>query len=58
MTVGYSGLVWTRVARPGDEINLAVNPGATRLTQTAPPFAFHDSVLWAQGLELGFEMNY
>ncbi len=58
MTVGYSGLAWTRVARVGDQVSLAINPGAAPAGQPAPRFTFHDSILWAQGLDLGLALSY
>jgi hypothetical protein len=60
--VGYTFIYWSDVVRPGDQIDLAVNPsqfppghlaGAAR-----PAFAFHDSDFWAQGLSFGVELRY
>jgi len=58
--VGYNLLYWSRVARPGDQIDLAVNPdllppedgfaGAER-----PRFEFRDTDFWAQGIRVGLE---
>jgi len=58
--VGYSFLYWSRVVRPGDQIDLVVNPdllpppdgfaGAER-----PRFEFRDADFWAQGLRVGLE---
>ncbi len=58
--VGYDLLYWSRVVRPGDIIDLDVNPdllpppeefaGAAR-----PRFAWRDSDFWAQGIRVGLE---
>ncbi len=58
--VGYNFLYWSRVVRPGDAIDLDVNPdllppemefaGAAR-----PRFEWHDTDYWAQGLRVGLE---
>jgi hypothetical protein len=60
VTVGYNFLYWSRVARPGEQIDLDVNPdllppeeqfaGATR-----PRFEFRDTDFWAQGIRVGLE---
>ena len=56
-TIGYDLVYWTAVARPGDQIDLNIDPrqfppaaitGATR-----PEFILHTSDYWAQGLNLG-----
>jgi hypothetical protein len=57
-TLGFDGLWWTGVVRPGDQVNLAVNPAAANPARTALPFAFRNSDLWVQGLNLGLEVNY
>jgi hypothetical protein len=58
--VGYNFLYWSRVVRPGDVIDLDVNPdllppveqfsGAAR-----PRFEWRDSDFWAQGIRVGLE---
>jgi Putative beta barrel porin-7 (BBP7) len=60
---GYSFLYWTNVARPGDEIDLAVNtsqpPLGDRLVgQARPGFLFRDSDYWAHGFSFGVEFRY
>lgn len=61
LTVGYSLIHWSAVARAGDQIDLDVNPD-----QLAPPidplsgafrpaFVFEESSFWAQGLDVGIE---
>ncbi len=61
--VGYSFLYWNNVARPGNQVDLGVNP-----SQIAPPhllmgparpgFFFKDSDFWAQGVNFGVELRY
>jgi hypothetical protein len=62
LTVGYTLLYWTNVVRPGDQIDLAVNPnllppvlagGAAR-----PAFSAERSSLWVQGVSVGLEFRY
>lgn len=58
--IGYDFLYWSRVVRPGDQIDLDVNPdllppeeefeGAER-----PRFEFRDTDFWAQGIRVGLE---
>ena len=63
-TVGYSFIYWSRVVRPGDQIELDVNPdllppeldpveGALR-----PRFAFNDTDYWLHGLNVGLECRF
>lgn len=54
LTAGYQVLWWTSVARPGDQIDLVVDPARGR----RPAFAFRDTDVWAQGLTLGVEITY
>jgi hypothetical protein len=53
-TLGYTALLWTDVARPGNQVSLDVSPPATR----PAPFAFKGSDLWVQGLTAGVEFCY
>lgn len=64
VTAGYTFLYWSRVARPGEHIDLDVNPdllppefdpfaGAAR-----PRFAFRDTDFWAQGIRVGAEYRW
>ncbi len=63
-TAGYTLLFWTNVVRPGDQIDTSVNPGLLPDEQSPitgalrPSFAFRDSTLWAQGLNLGLECSW
>jgi hypothetical protein len=54
--VGYNFLYWTRVARPGDQIDPTVSPpnGPT----TNPMFIWHQSNFWAQGINFGLEYRF
>lgn len=64
--VGYTFLYWNDVVRPGDVIDLGVNPtqlpsgaGAGRLIgPPRPAFIFHDSDFWAQGINAGVEFRF
>ena len=61
-TIGYDLVYWTAVARPGDQIDLNIDPrqfpppaitGATR-----PEFTLHTSDYSAQGLNLGLDLRF
>jgi putative beta barrel porin BBP7 len=60
--VGYTFLYWTGVARPGNQIDLAVNP--TQLPpgvlegEPRPAFQFRDSDIWLQGIHFGLEYRF
>jgi Putative beta barrel porin-7 (BBP7) len=62
VTAGYSLLYWTDVARPGDQVDLAVNPALLPPAQPTdvqrPAFPFHRSSLSAQGLSVGITFRY
>ncbi len=63
VNLGYTIMVVTNVVRPGDQIDLNVDPNqfpppATSGPFTAPAFAFNDSDIWLQGLNVGLEYNY
>lgn len=64
LTFGYTLLYWGRVLRPGEQIDLDVNPdllpeervpfeGALR-----PRFVFNDTDFWAQGINLGLDYRW
>lgn len=61
-TLGYSLLYWSGVARPGDQIDLNVNPKEipppTTTAGERPEFVLHTSDFWAQGLNLGLEYRF
>ncbi len=63
VNLGYSLIIVTNVVRPGDQIDTQVDPNqfpppATAGPFTSPAFAFHDSDIWLQGLNVGLEYNY
>jgi hypothetical protein len=60
---GYTFLYWSRVARAGDQIDLAVNPallppGTPGAIPQRPAFQFHDTSFWAQGINAGLEFRF
>ncbi len=61
-TAGYTLLYWSNVARPGDQIDLNLDPGQfpppTTTTATKPEFALHTSDFWAQGFNLGLDFRF
>ena len=70
VSVGYSFLYLSNVARPGNEINRALNvtripfnndPAGSALVPAGPAqpaFNARDSSFWAQGLTFGLEVRY
>jgi len=68
--IGYSGVYWSSVARPGAQIDPFVNPkliptGQGFITnfdptveQARPHFQFLDNGFWAQGLDFGIELRF
>jgi hypothetical protein len=63
--VGYNFLYWSDVARPGDQISLAVNPlqfprtaGPAPSTAGPPFFSFKETDFWAQAITFGVEVRY
>ena len=64
VTVGYTLLYWTRVALAGDQVDVNVNrdvmfngnylPGGG----AAPTFAFRDTDMWVQTIDIGLLFNY
>jgi hypothetical protein len=70
---GYTFMYWTRVARPGEQIDLHVNTSQFPQFGLAPPsnlgngalvgqplpaFSFHSSDFWAQGINFGLEFRF
>jgi hypothetical protein len=59
---GYTFLYWSNVARPGDQVDLAINPSQLppgRLVGPArPAFTLHDTDFWAQGINFGAELRF
>jgi hypothetical protein len=66
ITGGYSFLYWSRVARPGDQISLRVNPEVIPNSSEPddddfpqePQFVFRDTDIWAHGLNAGLEYQW
>jgi hypothetical protein len=66
LTVGYSFLYWSAVARPGDQVDFALNPsqlptstGPGSLVGPARPSAnLHGTDFWAHGVNVGLEVRY
>src|SRR5262249_22624318 len=60
ISLGYEFLYWSRVARPGNQIDTTVNPAqvprdpnfGNGLGDARPAFQFRQSDFWAQGLDL------
>jgi hypothetical protein len=60
-SVGYSFLYFDNLALNGDVIDRVISDGAalqTGVVGPRPAFAFNDSSLWVQGIDLGFSVNY
>jgi hypothetical protein len=65
-TFGYSFLYLSRVVRPGEHIDLGINPNLAPISLTAgtpggparPSSVLTDSDFWAQGLSFGAEFKY
>jgi hypothetical protein len=64
VSLGYTFLYWSNVARPGDQIDRSVNPGTLPILNnppavgSRPAFTFHDSDFWAQGLTFGLQLRF
>ena len=68
--VGYDFLYWSKVARPGNEIDRVVNPAQVAgnglggpgtgfpAGPARPAFTFRDSAFWAYGASAGIEFRY
>jgi hypothetical protein len=56
-TFGYTFIYWSRVARPGDQIDFDVNssqfPPGPLVGPPRPAFSFRTTDFWAQGLSFG-----
>ncbi len=61
-TLGYDFVYWNNVARPGDQIDLNIDPRQfppPAITNAArPEFSLHTSDYWAQGLNLGLDLRF
>lgn len=64
LTTGYSLIYWGNVIRPGDQIDLNINPQLLPPQQTAvttpnrPQFQFDETDYWVQGLSFGGEFRW
>ena len=61
-TIGYDLLYWTNVVRPGDQIDLNLDPRQfpppAITNATRPEFILHTSDYWAQGVNLGLDFRF
>jgi hypothetical protein len=61
-TLGYDLVYWNSVARPGDQIDLNVDPRQfpppAGGSSSQPVFQLHTSDYWAQGLNLGLDVRF
>ncbi len=61
-TFGYTFIYWSRVARPGDQIDLDLNPSYFPPPAPAgparPEFTLVTTDFWAQGLNFGLEYRF
>lgn len=57
---GYTFIGLTNVVRPGDQIDLQLDPAQfpPGVPGTFPQFSFKDSDVWVQGLNFGIECNF
>lgn len=61
---GYTLIYWGHVVRPGDQINLDLNPDLLPpemvpfVGPLRPTFAFHHTDFWAHGLSLGLDYSW
>jgi len=60
VSVGYTFMALTNVLRPGDQIDFNVDPGQFPPGQPGqfPAFAFNESDVWLQGINVGLECNF
>ncbi len=60
LNVGYTLLIVTNVVRPGDQIDLNVDPQQfpIGISGSQPRFSYVDSDLWLQGINFGIECNF
>lgn len=61
--VGYTFIYWGEVVRPGDLIDLNINPNLlppviTTDGANAPSFAWNDSNYWVQGVNFGLDWRW
>jgi hypothetical protein len=60
--VGYNFLFWSNVVRPGQQIDLNVNPNLLPPVVSGgpnrPAFAFNGSNFWVQGIQFGIDIRW
>ncbi|NLE38446.1 MAG: BBP7 family outer membrane beta-barrel protein [Pirellulaceae bacterium] len=62
-SVGYTFIYWSRVARPGDQIDMAVNPSyipnnGPPAGPASPAFSFNTTDMWMHGVNLGLDLRF
>ena len=61
-TLGYSFIYWSRVARPGDQIDTNLNltqlPPGTLNGIPSPVFDWHVTDVWVQGINAGIDYRF
>ena len=68
LIAGWSGLWWTGVLRPGNQLDTVINPALLPLgsafrpgaaqAPARPAVTFHGSDFWANGFNVGLEISY
>lgn len=63
LKLGYTMIFWSNVVRPGDQIDMIVNPqlfptGNPGALPQRPQFDFRDSDYWVQGISFGGEFTW
>jgi len=62
VSVGYTLMYWNRVALAGDHVDHNVNgtqfSGGTRVGPATPAFAWADTDMWVQTIDVGVNWNY
>jgi hypothetical protein len=66
LTGGYTFVYWSNVVRPGDQIDLEVNPGNLPFADppdldglpARPQFSYRQNDFWAHGLSAGLEYQW
>jgi len=63
-TLGYTFIYFSRVVRPGEQIDRSVNPdllppeAVPVIGPLRPVFAFNDTPFWAQGVSVGLDYRW
>lgn len=60
--IGYDLVFWNNVARPGDQIDVNIDPRQfpppATTSAARPQFILHTTDYWAQGLNLGLDLRF